>query len=258
MAVHGRKMAVFGGFWRFTGGLRARRGRPNGGRLAGWGGIWRGPAGFCASGIVVTIAFIKIIRHIAGVRTVGGALGGPLVAQATGVQQRQARFANSGAVGQGLASLGECDQGGDHGLGVGFVQARVQRPQLADPFGHLRCQSQPAGVTIARRESGILISVVEQGALGAGLGEGFVAGVLQKRHGWARGEDVVMGDRRDESCIMQYFAAKVKREPDASPNHLDPRASVPGSIGRGPAMAVRPHGHPATRAQWMADTNGRP
>jgi len=80
--------------------------------------------------------------------------------------------------------------------GAGVLDIGLHRAKLGDPLGHVVAQREAAGMTPVALESRTLIGVDQQRALGAGLGEGFVAGDLEGRH---RAWD--LGERSDRSYI---------------------------------------------------------
>jgi len=102
---------------------------------------------------------------------------------AGGVDDGEPRGVDQGGVLGALSGLDDASQGGEQTVEADVLGFGLRCAKFGDPLGHLVFQGEAAGMPPVTHESGALVGVDQQRALGAGLGEGFVAGVLEGGHG---------------------------------------------------------------------------
>ena len=100
-----------------------------------------------------------------------------LFLDARGVDDGEPGGVDQGGVLGGLPGLDDPTEGGEQAREADVLGLGLRSAKLGDPIGHLVLQGEAAGMTPVPHEPGGFVGVDQQRALGASLGEGFVAGV---------------------------------------------------------------------------------
>jgi hypothetical protein len=104
---------------------------------------------------------------------------------AGGVDDGEPRRVDQGRVLGVLPGLDDPPQRGEQARRADILGLGLRCAKLGDPVGHVVLQREAAGMAPMAHEPGGFVSVDQQRASGAGLGEGFVTGVSRVGMGGA-------------------------------------------------------------------------